>query len=149
MRFSLNMLSIFVATSLLSSCQVEIVSFDGNSESTTSSFSNASFIQSPPVVDRCATAASEKDSSLTVEWQAPVERENGEALFYYEIGGYLVEYKKQTDEKFCAKTLVVSADKSIIEITELEATDYTVRVSAFDVNGLYSTFSNSIVVSAN
>ncbi len=80
-------------------------------------------------------------SSFGITWTPPVERENGDKLLAYEIGGYEISYRKIGSTDYKSITI---EDPSITEyFLPIQAPgEYEVRIAAFDTNGLYSRFSD-------
>lgn len=153
-----------VATIILMGCQVELVPFEPavDDTSTSQDTSNASdtvrgdeAVVDTAVVDDAVQVPAQddvvRDKSLSLSWSAPTERENGEQLFLYDIGGYVIEYRKQTDTSVNIETMTIEATQftETIEVPNLEDATYEVRVAAFDVNGLYSVFTDYKVIAAN
>ena len=94
----------------------------------------------PPAEDPVVVGA-----SLEFTWEIPVERENNEQLFVYEIGGYEIEYRKVGESTY-QTVKVEDGTINTYELTDLSEGDYEVRIAAYDVNGLYSKFSDSAVL---
>lgn len=86
-------------------------------------------------------------ATLAVQWDAPVERENGEQLFIYEIGGYELSYRLVGANEY--QSLLIENGSTIeTELPITQVGQYEVRIAAFDSNGLYSKFSDAVVLTA-
>lgn len=76
---------------------------------------------------------------ITLYWNPPVERENGEALSLSEIGGYEIRYRMIGAGDY--NRLVINdshADQHLFQ--DLEDGAYEFEIAAFDLEGLYSEF---------
>ena len=81
-------------------------------------------------------------SGVMLQWDAPVKRENGESLELDEISGYDVVYQRSGDE---AQTLnIADANQHSVELTDLEAGDYTYKVRAIDAEGNTNQYSEIV-----
>jgi hypothetical protein len=80
--------------------------------------------------------------NLSLEWVAPVERENGELLTEAEIGGFQILYRDSGADTY--KTLTVDTTQELITEYnfELAAGEYEFKIAAFDTEGLYSAYSD-------
>lgn len=79
--------------------------------------------------------------SVTISWDIPDERVNGEDLMLSEIGGYEIAYKRTTDEAY--SIMVVSDQtKQEHELLDLPAGHYEFLIAAFDSMGIYSDYSD-------
>lgn len=85
--------------------------------------------------------------SISLSWLPPTERENGERLFEYEIYGYLVAYQNTSTNSSGVEEVSVDGSNTSTTLTRLESGVYEVKVAAIDINGLYSQFSDSILIS--
>ncbi len=83
--------------------------------------------------------------SVSLSWTIPGTRENGEALDLSDIKGYEILYRKVNDELF---TVISIADPATSEykITDLEAGTYEFKITVYDTEGAFSSFSNAQVV---
>lgn len=84
------------------------------------------------------TQETPQNDQAWVGWQTPTQRENGDPLAVEEIGGYELRYLEQT-------LLLPYPEATGYNVTELLggeplSGDYTVEISVYDTNGLYSTF---------
>lgn len=87
------------------------------------------------------------NARLTVQWDRPVERENNEPLFLYEIGGYELSYRAVGDIEY--QTLVITNGSTTeTELSNIKSGQYEIRIAAFDTNGLYSRYSDSVILTA-
>lgn len=88
--------------------------------------------------------------SLKLSWQPPASRVNGDRLYAYEIGGYEIVYQNLKWDPDEWKSIVVFDDQSYIldehTIEGLEPGEYAVSISCFDIDGLYSEFSEAAYV---
>ncbi|MDN3648173.1 fibronectin type III domain-containing protein [Reinekea marina] len=77
---------------------------------------------------------------VTLYWQAPIERANGEPMPRDEIGGYEIRYKHVKDSSYT--TIVVQGNSQTqLVIPEVPYPDqYVFEVAVFDTNGIYSDF---------
>ena len=85
--------------------------------------------------------------NISIRWTPPVERENGDKLLAYEIGGYEISFRKQGTIAYSS----VVVDKPGIQEFSFpieSAGTYEVRIAAFDTNGLYSQFSDPAFLTA-
>jgi hypothetical protein len=88
------------------------------------------------------------ETGLSIGWDVPVERENGEQLFLYEIGGYEIAYREIGSNTYT--TLIIeNGDITQATISELIPGQYEFRIAAFDSNGLYSRYSEPVVLSTS
>ncbi len=159
---AIQLSAIVIFASVLMGCQIEVTPLGsdqiaGQSTDTTTPASNENDRNDIDTGDTTnpgdttvpgdTTTPSNTNVSLELTWDIPVERENNEQLFVYEIGGYEIEYRKVGDVSFQTVT-IEDGTTNTYAFTELEAGDYEIRIAAFDVNGLYSKFSDSAVLSA-
>lgn len=79
-----------------------------------------------------SSASSSSNQTLTVQWQHPTERENGEVLSLDEIDGY--EIRQWTNNSY-QSTLV-----GVVNSVVLPKTDGKIEVAVFDNHGIYSEF---------
>lgn len=89
--------------------------------------------------------------SLKLTWDPPHTRVNGERLYAYERGGYEIVYQKTGWDPDLWHSVVVMDDKSYVvdehTLEGLEPGEYTVAIACFDTDGLYSDFSEPVIVS--
>lgn len=85
-------------------------------------------------------------NAIRLTWDAPVERENTDALLIGEIAGYEINYRHENDAAF--STQVIN-DEHITEylIEGTESGQYEILIYAFDIDGLYSVASETVRVS--
>ncbi|MGS2724267.1 fibronectin type III domain-containing protein [Porticoccus sp. GXU_MW_L64] len=79
--------------------------------------------------------------SATLSWNIPSNRENGDSLELYEIGGYEIQYKLASDSQYTS-VLVNDETRDNYEITGLSAGTYEFRIATFDIDNVYSQFSS-------
>ena len=153
---------IIILASVLMGCQIEVSPFDNEQLTEPSaSVQAATAAEEPADTDEEPVASNGSGDSNTgtetqtsppvttksiaLTWDIPVERENNEQLFLYEIGGYEIEYRKVGETSY--KSIKIEDGYiNTYSVTELEAGDYEIRIAAYDVNGLYSKFSDSAVL---
>jgi len=85
-------------------------------------------------------------NAIRLTWDAPVARENTDALLMGEIAGYEINYRHENDTVF---SIQVINDEHITEylIEDTQSGQYEILIYAFDVDGLYSVASETIKVS--
>ena len=76
--------------------------------------------------------------AVRLEWDVPDERENGEYLELYELGGYELRYRVAGSDDH-QTVILEEGDAWFYEIDGLEGS-YEFTIAAFDSNGLYSEF---------
>ncbi len=105
----------------------------GVSSSSISSRSSASSAKS-----NSSSSAAPVSRDVVIEWYIPTERENGDYLELYEIGGYEIRYKLTSAQDYQS---VVIDDGNIdhYDLGELSG-NYEFQIATFDVNGLYSEY---------
>ncbi len=90
--------------------------------------------------------------SLTLNWNAPTQREDGSALAMTEIGGYEIYYFLQGTPQDQGTSIDVPAMDGNGQYTtsynlELDQPgSYVFAISTYDVNGIYSQISDEVVV---
>lgn len=84
--------------------------------------------------------------AMNLSWLAPTERENGERLFEYDLYGYLVSYENTSNSQVGTQEITVMANNTSTTLSGLESGVYEVKVAAIDVNGLYSQFSEPVII---
>ncbi|AJQ94902.1 fibronectin type III domain-containing protein [Gynuella sunshinyii] len=87
--------------------------------------------------------------SVEVSWETPTSREDGSSLYAYEIQGYEVKYRNVNDGEYSSVLLTLDPSELITSTTlDLNsAGTYEFTVAVYDVNGLYSDFSQPVQVS--
>ncbi len=77
--------------------------------------------------------------SVTIYWEKPLLRANGEPLNYSDIGGYEVRYKSKDDANY---QYIRVTDSSVTQfsIQNVNLAKTTFEVAAFDTEGIYSNF---------
>lgn len=139
---AIQFLALIIFSSVLMGCQIEVAPLDETQVSGQSSAVNSQGstdngnVSGAPVENTSNSAA----SSVTLYWSAPVERVNGDAMTFNDIGGYEIRYKKSSDDSY---TNIVISDASVEQylIEDLHnADDYVFEVAVFDNDGIYSDF---------
>ncbi|EQC45989.1 fibronectin type III domain-containing protein [Bacteriovorax sp. Seq25_V] len=89
--------------------------------------------------------------SIKLSWDAPVERENGDRLYAYEIGGYEIVWQKEGETQW--NSIVLYDDQSYMleehTIPELTPGTYFFAIACFDIDGLYSRFTDPLIKEVN
>jgi len=85
--------------------------------------------------------------SISVSWSMPDSRENGDMLYSYEIGGYEILYKLQGDALYTSE-IIEDSQITSIDIDNLIAGDYEVKIASFDTDNLMSEY-QTVSVSIN
>ena len=75
---------------------------------------------------------------VTLYWNTPQERENGETLDVNEIGGYEIRYRLDGGEYQSITINDGAVDQHLF--TDLTAGDYEFQIATFDTDGVYSEF---------
>lgn len=85
-----------------------------------------------------SSSAAPVSSDVVIEWYIPTERENGDYLELYEIGGYEIRYKLTSTQDY--QSVVI--DDGMVDHYDLGklSGNYEFQIATFDVNGLYSEF---------
>lgn len=79
--------------------------------------------------------------TVSISWDIPRERVNGEELLLSEIGGYEIAYKRTVDESYSI-VIVDNQNSQTKELTGLPAGHYEFLIAAFDSLGIYSDYSD-------
>lgn len=84
--------------------------------------------------------------TLSLEWVAPVERENGELLTEAEIGGFEILYRDTDADSY--ESLIIDTTTELITEYDfsLSSGDYEFKIAAFDTDGLYSSYSDAATI---
>ncbi|MHA7881244.1 MAG: fibronectin type III domain-containing protein [Saccharospirillum sp.] len=77
--------------------------------------------------------------SVTLYWNAPMERVNGDVLEQTEIAGYEIRYRKADDTEY-TKVVVDGSAVNSYYIDDLSMDEYVFELAVFDNSGLYSDF---------
>ncbi len=85
--------------------------------------------------------------SISVSWSMPDSRENGDTLYSYEIGGYEILYKKQNETLYTSE-IIEDSQTTSIDISNLVAGEYEVKIASFDTDNLMSEY-QTVSVSIN
>ncbi|WP_435105010.1 Calx-beta domain-containing protein [Arhodomonas sp. AD133] len=89
------------------------------------------------IVDDDTSSTTETTSSLTVQWSAPTEREDGEPLDMSEIGGYRIYYGTSSDA-LDNSVEVADAYATSYTIDDLSSDTYYTAVTTYDTEGVES-----------
>lgn len=98
---------------------------------------------SDPASDPISSNDTSAQSSATLYWSAPVEKENGEPLASNELTGYQIYYGR-TGNPYENVINVDSPYSTSYTINGLSAGEYVFSIVAIDSNGRTSSFSNTI-----
>lgn len=74
---------------------------------------------------------------LTLQWNIPRARENGDYLEWREIGGYEIRYKHRAASKY---QVLILEDATLTQFSVGHLLGYEFKIAVFDTNGLYSRF---------
>ncbi|MGD8429293.1 MAG: fibronectin type III domain-containing protein [Ectothiorhodospiraceae bacterium] len=86
------------------------------------------------------------NTSVTLSWVAPTERENGDALSMSEIGGYRVYYGTASGD-YSSEVAIKDPYATQYTVDGLDAgSDYYFAVAAYDQAGLQSSLSQEVTV---
>jgi len=83
--------------------------------------------------------------SISVSWSIPDSRENGDTLYSYEIGGYEILYKRD-DEALYTSEIIANSQTTSIDIPDLLAGEYLVKIASFDTDNLLSEYQTVTVL---
>lgn len=111
----------------------------------TASVSDSDGLTATDQINLTVTATKPSTVTATLSWNIPDSRENGEALELYEIGGYEILFKKAGDSLYYSET-ITDAQVSNHVISDLEPGDYEFKITAYDTEGLYSTYTITTAV---
>jgi len=101
-----------------------------------------------PTPAEAETATSEPllaTRSISVSWSVPDSRENGDALYTYEIGGYEILYKRH-DETLYTSEIIANSQTTSVDILDLLAGEYVVKIASFDTDNLLSEYQTVTVL---
>lgn len=80
------------------------------------------------------------NSKIELSWNAPSAYENGTSILSDELAGFEIAYRRVGDSLF--STVQVQNPSTLnYDIDGLDTGIYEVKVAAFDINGLYSGYS--------
>lgn len=79
--------------------------------------------------------------TVSISWDIPRERVNGDELLLSEIGGYEIAYKRTVDASYSI-VIVDNQNSQTKELTGLPAGHYEFLIAAFDSLGIYSDYSD-------
>lgn len=85
-----------------------------------------------------------KEYSVELTWDRPTERENGDQLFIYELGGYEIRYKSDLEYEYL---YINNGSTENLTVINLKPITYSFAITAYDIDGLYSDWSDSLTVS--
>ena len=102
----------------------------------------------------CEFKASDDAAGKIVQlsWNIPATRENGESLYPYEIGGYEIKYRNVSDSEYRSLIVEMTDSDELLKGTSVELSDsgtYEFSVAVFDVNGLYSLYTDAVQVTVD
>ena len=83
---------------------------------------------------------SAQSGDVSIYWQAPIERANGEAMPRSEIGGYEIRYKHVKDNSYNTIVIANTAISNWVIPDVPLPENYVFEVAVFDTNGIYSDF---------
>ncbi len=142
---AIQLLTLIALSTVLVGCQIEVTPLDN--AGLTGQATNVTETDNKDGGSEVNDGGSDSTaSSVTLYWNAPVERANGANIATSEIGGYEIRYKKLSATSY---TNVVINNASVAQhvIDGLDdATSYEFEVAVFDTDGLYSDF---VVAMAN
>jgi hypothetical protein len=81
-----------------------------------------------------------QSGDVSLYWQAPIERANGEAMPRDEIGGYEIRYKHVKDNSYSTIVIQGNAQSNFVIPNVPVPENYVFEVAVFDTNGIYSDF---------
>lgn len=86
-----------------------------------------------------STKAKPSSTTMTISWNHPTARENGDEMTINEIGGYEIRYKQPTDTRFTYIQVPGNTkNEYVVPRTTLE--NSVIEIAVYDTNGLYSQF---------
>lgn len=80
---------------------------------------------------------------VSLSWQGPLQRENGDSLQLSELSGYEVIYTN-VDLKTTETVFIDDPTASSITLENLRPGNYAFKIAAVDTEGLYSSFTTSV-----
>jgi len=83
--------------------------------------------------------------SISVSWSIPDSRENGDTLYSYEIGGYEILYKRDGEALYTSE-IIANSQTTSIDIPDLLAGEYLVKIASFDTDNLLSEYQTVTVL---
>ena len=104
------------------------------------------------LISACDFKASDDDTggkTVQLSWETPTTREDGQSLYHYEIGGYEIKYRNVNDDEYHYLILLAEDSDNPADGTSVELSDdgtYEFSVAVFDVNGLYSLYSDVVQI---
>ncbi|ABD82798.1 fibronectin type III domain-containing protein [Saccharophagus degradans] len=140
-----TLIVVLLATVVLSACQKEEEESLVNKGSPEIDLPTIPDVDSPtsPSTPQAPSQPTTPVNSFTVSisWDIPRERVNGEELLLSEIGGYEIAYKRTVDESYSI-VIVDNQNSQTQELTGLPAGHYEFLIAAFDSLGIYSDYSD-------
>lgn len=137
-------LAVILLSSILVGCQIEVTPL--NTEQFQDIKSEQEGDSGDDTGTGTGTGTDATASTVTLYWSTPLERLNGDALTYSDIGGYEIRYKTPAEDTY--SSVVIDdpyADQySLVDLAN--AGDYVIEVAVFDTQGIYSDF---VVATAN
>lgn len=89
--------------------------------------------------EELVTSTKAMPTTMTLNWNHPTARENGEVLSIEEIGGYEIRYKLPTDTLFTY--IQIPGNATTMYIAPRATMDTAlIEIATYDINGLYSRF---------
>ncbi len=127
------------ATSASSSSPAASVASRSSAPSLSSSSASSQGMVTASLSSSSASSANlvQAAGAVHFDWNIPTQRENGEALAEYELGGYEIRYRKVPDTEFTYITVEALQTEYLFEWL---VGSYEFEIAAFDINGLYSRF---------
>jgi hypothetical protein len=89
-------------------------------------------------------AGAAQTGSLTLSWKAPVKRADGTPLTLSDIDGYRIHYGK-TAGNYTSHVNLADGTAQQVNLTDLPLGTYYVVMTTYDVNGLESSYSATVV----
>jgi len=99
----------------------------------------------PTPIEMAATEPLLTTRSISVSWSVPDSRENGDTLYSYELGGYEILYKRH-DETLYTSEIIANSQITSLDILDLLAGEYVVKIASFDTDNLLSEYQTVTVL---
>lgn len=77
--------------------------------------------------------------SVSLYWNPPLERVNGEPLPESDISGYEIRYRAEGESQY-QRVVIESASTTQYHLDDLSTAEYRFELATIDSNGLYSDF---------
>ena len=129
-----------IVLSVVSGCKIEVVTTEG--EATISA--DADISADDQTTDEDVSTV----KSVELAWETPTQREDGSSLYIYDIQGYEVKYRNVDDSDYSTLELAMN-DSDVINSATVEldgAGVYEFSIAVYDVNGLYSDYSDPVQI---